>query len=220
MDRTVIANRISRVMGDIQKLSGTLCAMENTDLSQYPENYSRLAADAALLSEQITCRLRHLLYGSTEVRKERYLVSAGDAQGITIQNENGILQITLPCLLPKRKQRQSTEYLTDPLYFTLSRYTDGHMLPMYRHCVVCFCHIYSKELPANRIRDYDNLEMKQLLDVLATFIMEDDNGLLVDAYNTTELGETDCTCICVMDKFRFPKWLEERQDRMETISDF
>ena len=62
--------------------------------------------------------------------------------------------------------------------------------------------------------------MKQLLDVLATFIMEDDNGLLVDAYNTTELGETDCTCICVMDKFRFPKWLEERQDRMETISDF
>ena len=220
MDRAVISNRISRIMGDIQRLSGTLCAMENTDLTQYPENYSRLATDAALLSEQIACRLRHLLYGSTGIRKERYLVSAGDAQRITIQNENGILQITLPCLLPKRKQRQSTEYLTDPLYFTLSRYTDGHMLPMYRHCVVCFCHIYSKELPANRIRDYDNLEMKQLLDVLATFIMEDDNGLLVDAYNTTELGEEDCTCICVMDKFRFPKWLEERQDRMETISDF
>ena len=70
------------------------------------------------------------------------------------------------------------------------------------------------------VRDYDNLEMKQLLDVLATFIMEDDNGLLVDAYNTTELGEKDCTCICVMDRFRFTKWLEERQDRLENISDF
>ena len=56
--------------------------------------------------------------------------------------------------------------------------------------------------------------------VPATFIMEDDNGLLVDAYNTTELGEKDCTCICVMDRFRFTKWLGERQDRLETISDF
>lgn len=220
MDRAVISKRIGRIMEDIQKLSGTLCAMENTDLVQYLENYSRLTTDAALLSEQIACKLRHLLYGSTGIRKEQYLVSAGNVQGISIQDEDGVLQITLPCLLPKRKQRQSTEYLTDPLYFTLSQYADGHMLPMYKHCVVCFCHIYSEELPANRIRDYDNLEMKQLLDVLATFIMEDDNGILVDAYNTTELGKTDSTCICIMDKYRFPRWLEERQDRMETISDF
>lgn len=220
MDKAVISNRISRIMGDIQKLTGTLCAIENTDLAKYPENYAMLTTDAALLSERIACKLRHLLYGSTGIRKESYLVSAGGVQGFSIQNKGGILQITLPCLLPKRKQRQSTEYLTDPLYFTLSRYADEHMLPMYKHCVVCFCHIYSKELPPNRIRDYDNLEMKQLLDVLATFIMEDDNGLLVDAYNTTELGEQDCTYICVMDRFRFTKWLEERQDRMETVSDF
>lgn len=220
MDRAVISNRINRLLGDIQKLSSTLRAMENADLTQYPENYAMLATDAALLSERIACKLRHLLYGSTGIRKETYLASARDAQGITIQNEGGVLQIILPCLLPKRKQRHSTEYLTDPLYFSLSRYADGHMLPMYKHCVVCFCHIYSKELPVGRIRDYDNLEMKQLLDVLATFIMEDDNGLLVDAYNTTELGEKDCTCICVMDRFRFTKWLEERQDRLENISDF
>ena len=220
MDRAVISNRINRILGDLQKLSNTLCAMENMDIFQYPENYAMLATDAALLSERIACRLRRLLYGSTGIRKETYLSSAGDAQGITIQNEGGVLQITLPCLLPKRKQRHSTEYLTDPMYFALSRYADGHMLPMYKHCVVCFCHIYSKELPTNRVRDYDNLEMKQLLDVLATFIMEDDNGLLVDAYNTTELGEKDCTCICVMDRLRFTRWLEERQDRMENISDF
>ena len=220
MDRAVISNRINRILGDLQKLSNTLCAMENTDIFQYPENYAMLATDAALLSERIACRLRRLLYGSTGIRKETYLSSAGDAQGSTIHNEGGVLQITLPCLLPKRKQRHSTEYLTDPMYFALSRYADGHMLPMYKHCVVCFCHIYSKELPTNRVRDYDNLEMKQLLDVLATFIMEDDSGILVDAYNTTEIGETDCTCLCVMDRNRFPRWLEERENSLRSISDF
>ena len=220
MDRAVITDRINRISGDINKLSAALCAIENTDIEKYPDNYAMLTAEAALRSEQIACRMRHLLYDSTAIKKAAYLASAGTVQGIKIKDEDGVLQITLPCLLPKRKQRQSTEFLIDPLYFTLSQYADNHMLPMYRHCVVCFSHIYSADLPSNRIRDYDNLEMKQLLDVLATVIMEDDTGLLVDAYNTTEIGDTDCTCIFVMDRIRFRGWLEEREDSIKTISDF
>lgn len=220
MDRAVISNRINRILSDISKLSSTLYAMESTDIEKYPGNYTMLTTDAALRSELIACRIRHLVYGTTPIRKETYLADAGAVHGITIREEDGILQITLPCLLPKKKQRQSAEFLTDPLYFALSQYADSHMLPFYQQCVVCFCHIYSAELPGNRIRDYDNLEMKQVLDVLATFIMEDDNGLLVDAYNTTELGDTDCTCICIMDKSHFPRWLEARENHISTISDF
>ena len=220
MDRTVISGRINRISSDISKLSATLRAMENTDIEQSPGNYAVLSTDAALLSEMIACKIRHLIYQSTTVKKPDYLVSAGTAQGIKIKQDDSILQITLPSLRPKKKQRQSSEFLTDPLYFTLSQYSDSHMLPLYRHCVICFCHIYSAEFPNNRIRDYDNLEMKQLLDILATFIMEDDTGLLMDAYNTTEIGEMDCTCICVMDRNRFPRWLEERESRLKSISDF
>jgi hypothetical protein len=220
LDRAVISSRINRITSDISKLSATLCAIENTDIEQYPGNYAMLTTDAALLSEMIACKIRHLIYQSTNIKKQVYLASAGMAQGIEIKQDDGVLQISLPSLLPKRKQRHSSEFLIDPLYFTLSQYADKNMLPMYRHCVVCFSHIYSEDLPSNRIRDYDNLEMKQLLDVLATFIMEDDSGLLVDAYNTTEIGETDCTCISIMDKIRFPRWLEERENSLQTISDF
>lgn len=220
MDKTVISQRVGRIMGELAKLSNTLCAIENTDLAQYPDNYAMLATDAALRSELITCRLRHLLYGSTLIRKSEYLASAGVVQGIHIQEEDEVLEITLPCLLPKRKQRQSTEFLIDPLYFTLSKYADEEGLPRFHHCVVCFSHVYSQDLPSNRVRDYDNLELKQLLDVLATFLMEDDTGLLVDAYNTTEIGDQDCTRISVMDRTRLPRWLVEREDRLRAISDF
>lgn len=58
------------------------------------------------------------------------------------------------------------------------------------------------------MRDYDNLEEKQLLDLLSTFVMADDTGLLCDAYNTTELGEQDCTKIFVMEKSGFPNGLQ------------
>lgn len=70
------------------------------------------------------------------------------------------------------------------------------------------------------IRDYDNLEEKQLLDVLSTFVMADDTGLLCDAYNTAALGEKDCTRISVMEKKRFPAWLAEHENTLKSISDF
>ena len=69
----------------------------------------------------------------------------------------------------------------DPFTSALSDYAAHHTMPQFQHCVVCFSHIYAQELPERRIRDYDNLELKQFLDVAASFILTDDNGLLCDA---------------------------------------
>jgi hypothetical protein len=220
MERHIITNRIKEIMGDISRLSNALYALDTTDMQRYPDNYEILSNDAALRGEKIACRLRHLLYASTSIRKKDYLLSAGTIHGIEIKYENGIMEITLPCLLPRRKQRQSTEFLLDPLYFILDQYADAHPMPKYRHCVVCFSHIYNRELPNRRIRDYDNLELKQILDIVSTFIMVDDSGLLCDAYNTTELADADCTKVSVMDKDSFPDWLAARQSSMESITDF
>lgn len=220
MDRKIISQRIERIMIDLDKLKSTVMAMENTDIEKYSENYNLLATDAALRSELITCRLRHLIYLTTDIKKPEYLASAGVVQGIRIEKKDGVFEVTLPCLMPKRKRRKSTEFLIDPLYFTLSQYCDSHPMPKFKHCVVCFSHIYSQDVLERKIRDYDNLELKQLLDVIATFIMEDDSGLLIDAYNTTEIGETDCTRISIMDKNCFPRWLKEREKSLKTISDF
>jgi hypothetical protein len=50
-------------------------------------------------------------------------------QGIKVDENDGVLEITLPCLLPKRKQRQSTEYLLDPFTVDMSQYARSHPLP-------------------------------------------------------------------------------------------
>ena len=220
MDRQTLNKRIVGIQNEVEKLIRTLRALEHTDLSQYPENYEMLSTDAALRSELITCRLRHLIYNSTDVKKVEYLASAGIVQGIEIKCEDDILEITLPCLLPKKKQRKSTEFLIDPLYFTLSSYVRNHIVPRFNECVVCFSHVYDKNLSIRRVRDYDNLELKQILDVVCAFVMEDDTGLLCDAYNTTELGDSDCTRITIMGKERLSEWLEKRKSSIKSISDF
>ena len=94
MDRTVITKRINRLACDIEKLKSTLAAIENTDIARYPENYNMLATDAALRSELIACRLRRLVFQSTDTKKPEYLASAGVVQGINIREENGVLKIT------------------------------------------------------------------------------------------------------------------------------
>lgn len=210
LNRSAISQRISSILDDIQRLNSALYAMNTTDIQRYPDNYEVLSTDAALRAEGIACRLRHLIYASTNVKKNEYLTSAAVMQGIHIQQRNGIVEITLPCLLPKRRQARSTEYLTDPLTAALEQYVKSHVVKRFRHCVVCFAHVYCRDLPDRRIRDYDNLEIKQYLDAIAAWFLVDDGGLLCDAYQTTELGEADCTRMFIMEKPRFPAWLEER----------
>lgn len=220
MDKNMLSQRIASIQVEIGRLNSALYAMDTTNLQRYPDNYEVLSTDAALRAERIACRLRHLIYTSTSIKKEEYLTSAAVMQGVVVSYEDNLLEITLPCLLPKRQKRQSSEFLIDPIHAALSQYAKSHPMPQFQHCVVCFSHVYCQELPERRVRDYDNLELKQLLDVVASFIMVDDSGLLCDAYNTTELGETDCTRISIMPQSRFPTWLAEREKRLKSISDF
>ena len=101
MNRSAISQRITSILDDIQRLNSALYAMNTTDIQRYPDNYEVLSPDATLRAETIACRLRHLLYASTNTKKSEYQTSAAAMQGIDIQHRGGIYEITLPCLLPK-----------------------------------------------------------------------------------------------------------------------
>ena len=140
--------------------------------------------------------------------------------GIAITHAADRVEITLPGLMPKRTRRVNTTFLTDPLYASLEAYTKEHPLPHFTECVVCFSHVFDRTLSTRRVRDYDNLECKQILDTVSGFLMTDDSGLFCDAYHTTEFGERDCTVLTVMEKMAFPGWLAEVKNRGNSISDF
>lgn len=220
MERSIISRRISDIQNNLSRLNNNVCAMDLLDIQRYPENYETMSTDAALRAEGIACQLRSLIYASTSVRKKDYLIKASEVHGIEIRYEDGILEITLPRLLPKKRARRSSLFLIDPLNAALGKYAEEHGLPHFRECVVCVSHVYDHELPDWCRMDYDNLQQKQLLDMVALYVMEDDSGLLCDAYNTTELGDKDCTYISIMEKGAFPEWLRNRQEGLKSISDF
>ncbi len=211
MDRQKLCKQITQTQNETERLLRDLQMLYYTDPTSHTEDYEKISTDAALLGERITCRLRHLVYDMTEMKKTEYLVAAGEDHGIEINYEDGIFEIVLPRLLPKKKAWSSSEFLIDPLYFTLSDYMNANRIPIFEHCVVCFTHVYDERLHKSRVRDYDNLEAKQVLDAVATFVLTDDTGRLCDMYHTTSFGATSCTRITIMEKERFPTWLEARK---------
>ena len=71
MDRAVLSQRITSILSDLNRLTNTLYALNMTDIQRYPENYEVLSTDAALRAEKITCRLRHLIYSTTNIKKAK-----------------------------------------------------------------------------------------------------------------------------------------------------
>ena len=178
MERKHLSQQIGQILDDLARLSNTLYAMGTADIQRYPDNYEVLSTDAALRAEKIACELRHLIFSTGGIKKAEYHGLACEVHGIEILYEDEILEVTLPSLLPKRRNRKSVEFLLDPLHFYLSQYAGQNTLPKFRECVVCFSHTYSMELPARRVHDYDNMELKQILDVLASYLMVDDLSLI------------------------------------------
>lgn len=103
MNRAILSQRITSILADLNRLTNALYAMNTTDIQRYPDNYEVLSTDAALRAENIACRLRHLIYSTTNIKKEEYLTSAAVMQGINVEKKGEVLEITLPFLLPKRK---------------------------------------------------------------------------------------------------------------------
>lgn len=220
MNRLTLSARLSRIQEEIPKLSNTISAMKITDTDAYGKNYEELSLDAALRAERIACSLRNLIFAANLIEKPVLMEKTAEIQGIEIRHTNDHVEIILPGLMPKRTKRVNTTYLTDPLYYSLQSYTREHTLPHFKECVVCFSHIFDKNLSSRRIRDYDNLECKQILDTAAGFLMTDDSGLFCDAYHTTEFGDRDCTILTIMETASFPEWLKEQKEKGNSISDF
>lgn len=220
MDRFTLSSRLSRIEEEIPKLKNTISAMKITNTGVYGKNYEELSLDAALRAERIACSLRNLIYATNLINKPKLMDAVSKEHGIEITHSDDRVVITLPGLLPKRTKRTNTTFLTDPLHASLESYVKEHTLPHFTDCVVCFNHIFDVNLSTRRIRDYDNLECKQILDTVAGFVMTDDGGLFCDAYHTTKLSDRDCTMLTIMDKSSFTSWLNDTENHSKTMSDF
>lgn len=212
MDRNTLSLRLQAIEDELPKLTNTLFAMKITNTDQYPTNYEQLGIEACVRAEKIACSLRSLIYAANLVPAPVLMSRISDAQGITVTEDHHGLTILLPGLLPRQDRRKNCSFLTEPLRFALEGYIHDHPCKAYGSCVICFQHVFDRALSKRRVRDYDNYECKQILDVISSSLLTDDSGILCDVYHTTAFGDADATLVTLLSCEHFPDWLLEQKN--------
>ena len=80
------------------------------------ENYYELEYSA----ECFMCNLRDILANAKRKPRKEVLCKCADSMGITVQKTNGVLEVTLPMILPTKK-RTKAEYLFDPIFHAMEK---------------------------------------------------------------------------------------------------
>ncbi len=216
MTQEQLDKRIKSITRDAERLEETVRAMDTVDIERFPDEYVTCQEEAQRRAEWLACRLRHLLYETTSIRKYKYLLWAAEEMGIKFCEQDGIFKITLPGIAPGNSKKRPSEFLYDPLFFSLEAYCKEHRFSRYRrHCVVSFILTYDQETFKGVIPDADNLELKLYLDAAAAYLLVDDSMKYIDVYHSVELGNRHTVEMYFMERDRFPRWLQEREDHKE-----
>lgn len=120
--------------------------------------------------------------------------------------------IRMPMLLPKKESKASREYLNSWLYPVLSDYFCKLNTPVVRRCVIIYRHVYEYGRAKRMYRDHDNIEIKQVTDAIAMYLMIDDTPSMCSHYHCSAKGKTSCTEVYVVSKEDFAKWLAQEPD--------
>ena len=211
MTPEIVKNQIIHIKQRLMSLCKILDNLSTADFKEFTKESETCITNAALRAEAIACRLRLLLFMTTTVKPEEYYSKANLELGIDVSYEDGVFTVVLPGLLPKKRSSQSTPYLLEPLQYALLGFVRSHGKPKFRECTVNVEHMYDEHFPASAIRDYDNLQLKKVLDMITLFTMTDDTGRLCNLYQTMRLGNSTCTRICVMANDRFSDWLKGKK---------
>lgn len=212
-----IAGEVEQRVAESRAILRSYVRKDGKDGAAGYDGLNDMVLEAAKNSEYLTERLRRLTLELTldqrkYVEYKRELVTI---HGIEAEYAEGILRIDLPVLIPHRKAAY-TDFLCKPLYTALQHWCvkqaeQSKEIPFFEYATVAFVHEYDRTLPLARVRDHDNMEEKQILDVIDNFFLKSDNGKYINTYHEITLAETDRTHIYVMRREDFPLWLMEKK---------
>ena len=85
----------------------------------------------------------------------------------------------------------------EPLSYALRQYTEKHTIERLQHAVIWFIYEYAEDTPRRYIRDYDNMEAKEVLDLINTYFLVDDSGRFCELHYSSRQGERNQTRVII-----------------------
>lgn len=176
-------------------------------LMNYIDKFERLIADEdynelEYSAECFMCNLRDILANVKQEPRKRALTKCAERMGITVQKTNGVLEVTLPMILPK-KSKTKADYLFDPIFHAMEDFSKTESLFIKEKAMMCIKFIYDKNNKSIPRGDHDNKEVKQVIDAIAPFVVRDDSDNYLSLCQISSEGDYNHTKVYVMPEKTF-----------------
>ncbi len=122
----------------------------------------------------------------------------------------GWFSIRIPALLPK-KASGSADYIRSFLYPAFREFFYEKTPIRYKDCVIVFRHVYDRTRPERQMRDHDNIEVNMVSDIVAMYVLPDDNPAYCSHYYCSASASDDRTEVYVVPKKDFAQWLSNEK---------
>lgn len=198
-DKTQMANDI------LKKIDGLRIITEKIQVGNAKENISRydyLVNSMIIMSEKLTCSVRRFGMFPQAKNHSEIMEKVSDILEISVGKNNGVVEICIPAFLPRKRYGKS-KYITDPLKYKLNEAAKETDLRIENKAVVCFVYVYNEDMSSVRCYDYDNLETKNILDVISLYTLRDDGPEYINVYHKMQRGSKSQTMIYVIPEDRF-----------------
>ena len=207
--KMIADQKIKSIGKQLKELNRINENMEHVSKFEDEISLKRYANDFVTKCEKLTCYSRKLAFDIFEEDRDIFVRDAAENLEIKVEKNDEIARIEIPFLLPK-KNHKNTKFICDPLCFVLEKMSQNVELKTEENAVVCFVYVYEKTDKKISPKDYDNVETKRVLDIIALFMLKDDGPQYCDVFHTMEFGEKAKTLIYVMPKKRFIGWNYDR----------
>ena len=171
-------------------------------LLRYMNKFERLISDEnypelEYIAECFMCAVRDIMANVKQESKKEILIKCADSMGITVQKKDGILEVTLPMILPT-KAKAKPEFLFEPLFFAMESFSKSKELFIKEKAMMCIEFIYDKSNKNISRGDHDNKEVKQVIDAISAFVVPDDSDNYLSLCQISSEGESNYTKVYVM----------------------
>lgn len=137
--------------------------------------YEKELLDTVTLEEKLCLDMRQLIRTCGVIPISEYGKYTQNLLGITVKKKGSCVLVTLPPLRPREKYSECTAYIILPLFEALLDFSEEEHSDVYEKARIVVCHCYDPDTPKNALPDIDNFELKNVLDMIATYFLVDDN---------------------------------------------
>ena len=160
---------------------------------------------ATTMNLELLCRnARRLLLQTSIVDKEAMIAQSCNILDIYVEERDGVVRITLPTLPLKKPDNANCAFITDPLMWCLQKYHEEHPPHKFDSARISIYHCYPQDTPVRMVRDYDNVEVKKIIDILALYYLHDDNMGCCEVLHSSRFSENCRTEITISSRSKNP----------------